>query len=150
MDQPTAENALRRLAPLVGEWTMEASWPNGDPWPGGGRMTVEWHDSGALLVQRTTVDLPEAPATVSVIGCDGANGTYTQLYTDDRGVCRVYAMTIDARVWTLTRQGEPFAQRFTGTFGDDGDTISGRWEAAEDGIHFVTDFDLVYRRVASR
>ena len=37
--------------------------------------------------------------------------------------------------------------RFTGTVSDDGSTITGRWEAAEDGIHFVPDFDLVYRRV---
>ena len=26
MDQPTAEQALRRLEPLVGEWTLEATW----------------------------------------------------------------------------------------------------------------------------
>jgi hypothetical protein len=101
----------------------------------------------AHLVQRVRHDLPEAPSTLSVIGCDGANGTYTQLYTDDRGVCRVYAMTIDAAAWTLTRSGEPFAQRFTGTF-DDRDTIKGRWEAAVDGIHFETDFELVHRRVS--
>lgn len=147
MDQPTAEDALRRLDILVGEWAMEAAWPNGEAWPGGGRMVVEWHDSGAHLVQRGTVDLPEAPASISVIGCDGANATYTQLYSDERGVCRVYAMTLGDGTWTLTRQGEPFAQRFTGTFSDDGDTIAGRWEAAEDGIRFEPDFDVVYRRL---
>ncbi|HEX2401737.1 MAG TPA: hypothetical protein VHJ79_17395, partial [Mycobacterium sp.] len=27
MDQPTAEQALRQLEPLVGEWTVEAKWP---------------------------------------------------------------------------------------------------------------------------
>ena len=147
MDQPTAENALRRLQPLVGEWTMEAAWPNGDPWPGGGRMTVEWHDSGSLLVQRTTVDLPEAPATVSIIGCDGANGTYTQLYTDERGVCRVYEMSIGNGEWKLWRKGEPFSQRVAATFSDDGNTITGRWEIAEDGTSYATDFDLIFRRV---
>jgi hypothetical protein len=26
---------------------------------------------------------------VSIIGCDAANGTYHQLYSDERGVCRV-------------------------------------------------------------
>lgn len=36
MDQPTAEQALRRLDPLVGELTFEAKFPEGDPWPGGG------------------------------------------------------------------------------------------------------------------
>ena len=147
MDQPTAGEALRRLDPLVGEWELEARGPDGEPWPGSGRFTFEWHPSGAHLVQRTTVDHPDAPDTFAVIGCDAANGTYTQLYSDDRGVCRVYAMTIDDRTWTLERQGEPFAQRWTSTFSEDGDTITGRWWLAEDGSTFRPDFDLVLRRV---
>jgi hypothetical protein len=41
-------------------------------------------------VQRSTVDIPEAPhTTISIMGCDAANGTYFQLYSDERGVCRV-------------------------------------------------------------
>jgi hypothetical protein len=46
-----------------------------------------------------------------------------------------------------TRDGAPFSQRFSATFGDDGNTMTGRWEIAEDGINYTTDFDLVYRRV---
>ena len=34
MDQPTAEEALGRLEVLVGEWTLEAKPPEGQPWPG--------------------------------------------------------------------------------------------------------------------
>jgi hypothetical protein len=75
MDQPTAEEALRKLEPLVGEWTFEATWTDGVPWPGGGRATFEWHPSRAHLIQRTTAELPEAPDTVSIIGCDAANGS---------------------------------------------------------------------------
>ena len=60
MDQPTAEHALRRLEPLVGEWTVEATWPDGTRWPGGGKVTFEWHASGAHLVERGTAELPEA------------------------------------------------------------------------------------------
>ena len=147
MDQPTAEDALRRLEPLVGEWTVEATWPSGEQWPGGGRTTFEWHDSGRHLVQRASADLPEAPDNVSVIGCDAANGTYFQLYSDERGVCRVYEMSIGDGEWRLWREGAPFAQRFVATFADDGDTMTARWEAAEDGVTFRTDFDLVFRRV---
>ena len=146
MDQPTAEEALRRLEPLVGEWTVEATWASGERWPGGGRASFEWHPSGAHLVGRTSADLPEAPTTVSIIGCDGATGSYTQLYSDDRGVCRVYEMTIGDGEWTLRREGPPFAQRFTATISDDGNTITGRWEIAEDLTTYVPDFDLVYRR----
>jgi hypothetical protein len=148
MDQPTAAEALRRLEPLVGEWMLEASAPGGEPWPGGGRSVFEWHPSGAHLVQRTVVELPEAPDSVSIIGCDAANGTFFQLYSDERGVCRVYQMSIGDGEWKLWRLGPPFAQRFTATFDEDGDAIFGRWEMSEDGVTYVTDFDLHYRRSA--
>jgi hypothetical protein len=148
MDQPTAEQALQRLEPLIGRWTLEAIGSDGQPWPGEAGATFEWHDSGRHVVERSHVDMPEAPDGVCVIGCDAANGTYWQLYSDDRGVCRVYEMSIDESTWKLWRSGEPFAQRFTATFEDGGDTIRGRWEIAEDQEHFETDFDLIYRRVA--
>ena len=147
MDQRSAEEALRRLEPLVGEWRLEAAPPGGEPWPGEGRTTFEWHDSGAHLVQRWTVDTPQAPDGVAIIGCDAANETYYQLYSDDRGVCRVYEMSIDDGEWRLWREGEPFAQRFGARFEDDGRRISGRWEIAEDGANYTIDFDLSYVRV---
>src|SRR5215203_6469761 len=110
--------------------------------------TIEWHDSGAHLVQRSTVEMPEAPDSISIMGCDAANGTYFQLYSDERGVCRVYEMSIaeDGR-WELWREGAPFPQRFTATISDDGETIVGRWEKAPDGRPWETDFDLTYRKV---
>jgi hypothetical protein len=147
MEQPKADEALKRLDPLVGEWVLEAKPPDGEPWPGGARSTIEWHDSGAHLVQRMTVEMPEAPNSVSIMGCGGADGTYFQLYSDDRGVSRVYEMTIDDGEWRLWRDGEPFSQRFTATISEDHKTIAGRWELAEDGTNFETDFDLTYRRV---
>ena len=65
MTEPIDNDALRRLDALIGEWTLEASPPGGEPWPGGGRSTFEWHPSGAHLVQRTSVELPEAPDSIS-------------------------------------------------------------------------------------
>lgn len=147
MDQPTAEKALGELEVLVGDWNVEATWPDGEPWPGGGAISFEWHSSGAHLIQRGTFELPEAPDNVSVIGCDGANGTYFQLYSDERGVCRVYEMSIGNGEWRIWRQGEPFAQRFSASFSGDGNTITGRWEIAEDFTNYKTDFDMVLKRV---
>ncbi len=80
------------------------------------------------------------------MGCDAANGKYYQLYSDDRGVCRVYEMSIGGGAWRLSRKGEPFAQRFLATFEDDGNTIVGQWEKAMDGTNFEVDFKLIYRR----
>lgn len=56
-------------------------------------------------------------------------------------------MSIGDGEWKLWREDEPFAQRFTATFSDDGDTMTGRWEIAEDGHGYETDLDLVDRRV---
>ncbi|MDX6572605.1 MAG: hypothetical protein QOC86_1761 [Gaiellales bacterium] len=92
------------------------------------------------------MELPEAPNTTSIMGCDAANGAYYQLYSDDRGVCRVYEMSIGDGEWRLWREGEPFAQRFTARFEDDGNTIVGRWETAQDGRDYELDFELIYRK----
>lgn len=149
MEQPTAEEALRALEPLVGEWTVEAKGPDGQAWPGQGRASFQWHPSGAHLVQRIIIDVPDAPDSTSIIGCDAANGSFVQLYSDERGVCRIYSMSIDGSEWILQRDGDPFPQRFVGKFGDDARTISGRWEKAEDGSGFAIDFYLTYRKITS-
>jgi hypothetical protein len=93
MGQPIAEQALPALEllalePPVGEWAVEAKGPDGQAWPGEGRSTFEWYKSRAHLVQRTVTDVPGAPDSTSIIGCDAANGSYLQLYSDERGVCR--------------------------------------------------------------
>ena len=146
--QPTAERALEELEVLVGEWTQEATPPGGKPWPGEATATFEWLEGSdnRLLIERTTVSMPEAPDGVCVIGCDAARGTYFQLYTDEWNVCRVYEMSICDGEWKLWREGEPFDQRFTAAISDDGNTIEGRWELNE-GDGWKTDFDLTYRRV---
>jgi hypothetical protein len=146
MDQPTAEQALREIEVLVGEWSQTATPAGGEPWPGEAKTTFEWLEGGQLLLERSTMEMPEAPDGVCVYGCDAANGTYYQLYTDDRNVCRVYQMSIGNGEWKLWRDGEPFNQRFTATISEDGNKIEGRWEYDE-GDGWKTDFDLVYTRV---
>jgi hypothetical protein len=123
---------------------MEAAPPGGPPWPGGGRVTFELLEGAPLLIERWHVDMPEAPDGIAVIGCDGMSGTY---YTDERDVQRIYAMSLAHGVWKLWRDGEPFSQRFTGEFSEDGKTITGRWEIADDGKSWKTDFDLAYQKV---
>jgi hypothetical protein len=88
MSESTNTEVRQRLGALVGEWAIEAGPPEGPPWPGEGRVTFEWLDGAPLLIERSHVDLPEAPDGVAVIGCDGMSGTYYQLYTDDRRTAR--------------------------------------------------------------
>ena len=148
MDQPTAEDALKELEVLVGEWSQKATPAGGEPWPGEARSTFEWLEGSdnRLLVETSTVEMPEAPDGFCVYGCDAAEGRYYQLYTDERNVCRVYEMSIGEGEWKLWREGEPFSQRFTAKISDDGNTIEGRWEIDE-GDGWRTDFDLIYTRV---
>ena len=148
MSESVNTAARERLEAFVGEWTLEAGPPDGPPWPGGGRVSFEWIEGAPLMIERSHVDLPEAPDAVMVIGCDGMTGTYYQLYTDERDVQRIYEMSLDEGVWKLWRDGEPFSQRFTGRFSKDGRSIVGRWETAEDGGRWTIDFDLTYTKVA--
>jgi len=113
MDQPTAGHALKEMEVLVGEWSRQATPAGGEPWPGEAQTAFEWLEGGQLMLERSTVEMPEAPNGVCVYGCDAANRTYYQLYTDDRNVCRVYQMSIGNGEWKLWRDGDPFNQRFT-------------------------------------
>jgi hypothetical protein len=153
LDQPNVEAMRKELDRFVGEWTLQAIPPGGPPWPGEGRVRFEWLDGRAFLVERWSLDLPDpaegTPTSgTSIYGCDATHGTYFQLYYDNRGVHRVYAMGLRDGVWTLRREAPPFAQRFSGTFANDGRTITGRWEIAEPGQDWRIDFDTTYARVA--
>ena len=146
MNDSTDTAARERLEALVGDWTMQAGPPGGPAWPSTGTVSFRWLEGAPLLIQRWRVDNPQAPDGVAVIGCDGTSGTYYHLYTDERDVQRIYRMSLADGVWKLWRDGEPFSQRFTGTISADGQTITGRWEMAEDGTTWQTDFDLAYRK----
>jgi len=61
-------------------------------------------------------------------------------------------MSLEDGVWKLWRDEPDFspldlAQRFTGTFSDDGKSIAGRWEISHDGKTWEHDFDLTSIKV---
>lgn len=148
MAEQARDPGLDRLDALVGEWTMEAGPPDGPPWPGEARVSFEWLEGRTFLIERWTVDLPEAPDGIAIIGLGDEPEAFRQHYFDARGVHRIYDMTLDDGVWRLWRDSiDPFSQRFSATFSDDGRTIEGRWEIQEAGEDWRTDFDLTYRMV---
>jgi hypothetical protein len=72
--------------------------------------------------------------------------------TRAEALARLYAMSLADGVWTLTRESADFtplafAQRFTGRFSADVDTIAGAWEPRADDGDWAHDFALTYRRV---
>ena len=139
------------LQPFVGEWSLAAHFEHLPPAEETARVTFEWLPGQTFLVQRWEIPVPEAPDGIAIIGADpDREGNYLQHYFDSRGVARVYKMSFEGGVWKLWRD-EPdfspldFSQRFTGTFGEDGKTISGAWEINH-GDAWEHDFDLTYTR----
>ena len=117
-----------------------------------GRVTFEWVGEQAFVLERWTVPIPEAPDGLAVIRWDEGRGTFLQHFFDERGVARVYEMTLGDGVWTLERTKPDFSdfnfsQRFAGTFSDDGKRIDGTFEIAHDHETWEKDFDVVYTRV---
>src|SRR4051812_45572296 len=149
---------IESLAPLIGEWSMEAIFPPTSPAfgmeaAGVARTVFEYLPGERFVVQRWEVPHPAAPDGIAIIGWDDGGQSLLQHYFDSRGVARLYQMSLDGGVWTLARTEADFspldfAQRFSATFDDDGHTINGRWELSEDGSRWEHDFELRYRRLS--
>jgi hypothetical protein len=136
---------MEALEALVGEWTTEAVMEGIDG-PVRGEMSVAWLEGGGYLIQRTTSDDPRFPRTVTVIGPDRSGEMIVQHYFDSRGVARIYEISLEHGVLTLSRDDEDFAQRYAGRFSDDGSAIEGAWERTEPDGTWIHDFDLTFRR----
>jgi hypothetical protein len=123
-----------------------------------GTAHIEWLEGERFLLIRARTDHPDFPDSLSVIGqmghdrVDGGVPTgadESQLrmhYFDSRGVFRVYEVGVDHAAWRWWREAPGFSQRFTGTFSPDGDTITGRSQVCEDGVQWVDDLQITYRR----
>jgi hypothetical protein len=135
--------ALDGLRFLEGSWEMELSQaaflPEGAVVRG--TAVFEFIDDGRLLAFR------QGDAATWIIGRDDSSILYTVLYSDGRGVSRVYAMTLDDGAWKIWRDDEEFSQRFAAVVSADHDLISGRWEKRPGGGDWESDFAVTYRRV---
>lgn len=148
---------IKDLEPLIGKWKVEASFRKSDALPEGlsgvgGSCTFEWALGGTFIIQRSDIDIPEAPDTLAVLAPDPRSDDFNQHYFDSRTVIRVFAMTFSDGVWTLERREPDFSsldfwQRFSGTFSEDGSTMNGEWEMSEDeGSTWFHDIEMIYTR----
>lgn len=143
--QPT--NSLKQFEILVGEWATVGTHP-AFPSAVHGHSTFEWLREGALLAWHFDWEHHGPPNAFSVIGHDDANAvdTCSMLYADERGVARIYQMSLDGGVWKMWRDSPGFSQRMTGTFSDDGNTITVHGELSRDGSNWEQDLDVRYTR----
>ena len=122
-------------------------FPGTDPTGPLGRSTFEWLLGGRFLRQRTEFREPGPPECVAIIEAHMGNDMYTQHYFDDRGVARLYSMTLNEGIWQLHRDTPDFTplefrQRFTGRFTPDGNRIDGEWEICHDSDAWEHDFEI--------
>jgi hypothetical protein len=136
---------------IIGEWNIEITSMSFHTNPSAverGHTSFEWLDGGAFLIQHSEASNADWPRSTAVIGPDDAAETYCMLYFDSRGVSRIYKMTLSGGIWTIWRDFQGFSQRFRGTFSEDDNIITARWEKSSDGSKWEHDFDLTYTRVS--
>jgi hypothetical protein len=141
------ESKLQRWDRLIGRWETEGVHPMLPGEAIRGISTFEWLDGQRFVIWRSHCDHPEIPDAITIIGV--TNGQLSMHYFDSRGVHRVYAASLDQAAWRFWRdaQAPDLSQRFSGTFSEDGDTITGRGELSKDGTTWEGDLDLNYQRV---
>lgn len=147
--QPLAE-----LEMFIGEWVVEGAHVQNPAEILHGRAAFEWWPAGdrTFVLQHSTMEHPDFPDSISVIGTTGPHGAMALHYFDTRGVHRVYDMDLTGAVWTLWRKGAPhgadFDQRFMGEFSADRRTINGEWKRTEPGeTRLKHDFTVTYTKV---
>jgi hypothetical protein len=152
MQSPTRHPTLDHLAPLAGEWQIEAThrlMPGVDL---RGRATFEFLDGGRILIWRTENDHPDIPDNIAVISCDETgdlrhpNGGCALHYFDQRGVTRLFQITAEPGVFHYQRNHPGFSQRATLTLSPDGNTITGIVELNQDDVTWEEDLVQTYRR----
>ena len=143
--QPTG--SLKQFASLVGEWTTMGTHP-AMPSAVHGHSSFSWLKDETLLLWRFEWDEPLPPNALSVIGRDDGvdSEVCTVLYADERGVTRIYQMSLDGGVWKMWRDSPGFSQRMTGTFSADGNTLTCHGELSRDGAPWEQDLNVTYTR----
>lgn len=137
--------ALRDLQVLVGDWRMELYGASFLPDARiSGAFLVCWIEDGAALAMYQG-DGEKPPAATWIVGRDDSDTNYWVFYADDRGVSRIYHMSLADDLWGMWRSSDEFSQRFHAEFHPDSRTISGSWEKSVDGeMTWEHDFNVDY------
>jgi len=132
---------------FIGSWETEGAHPLLPGEAIRGTSTFEWLEGRRFVIWRSQCEHPKIPDAITIIGV--TDGQLSMHYFDERGVYRVYAASLDQRTWRYWRDASApdLSQRFTGTFGDYGKTITVRGELSKDGSTWEDDLALDYRRM---
>ena len=106
--QPT--NPLKQFDILVSKWDMVGVHPE-LPSPVHGHSSFEWLVEAALLIWHFDWEPGDIPSALSVIGHDDTVELCSMLYSDERGVARIYQMSLEGGIWKTWRASPDFSQR---------------------------------------
>ena len=151
MEDTTPLPAVSGLAPLVGTWRL-ILWggsflPDPQERVDAGVARFEWVEGGAVLAMHHDRDESGSPAARMIFGRDQDEEDYSVLYSDTRGVSRIYRMSFTTQEWRMWRDNPSFAQRFEASYSKDGSRMTGHWEKSIDRGAWEHDFNLEYSRV---
>lgn len=137
---------LERVAAIfLGAWSLRITnqWWLDDPTTvTSGTAKGEWLGDSFIRLQ---AEFDGEPTWVFVFGRNDARDEFVALYHDERGVLRVFQVTLDNGNWTMSRTDPDFHQRLVGRV--EGDRMVGQADASEDhGATWRKDFDLVFER----
>jgi hypothetical protein len=141
--QPSS--GMKQFAILIGEWDMVGIHP-ALPSTAHGRSSFKWLVEGGLLLWHFDWERGGPPNALSVIGYDDSVETCSMLYSDERGVSRIYQMSLEGSVWKIWRDAPGFLQHMTATISSDGNTITWHGELSRDGSNWEQDLDVTYTR----
>jgi Protein of unknown function (DUF1579) len=141
--------AHQRPDALVGRWRTEG-WTIATAEAPAARIvamdTYEWLPGRFALLHLVDARVGEQHVEgAEIIGWDPARDAYITQYFGSDGPSGYEARLADvhgALVWTMNGT----ADRFTGTFSDDGNTITGRWQQLDDEKNWQPWMDITLTR----
>ena len=148
-----AAKPLDQLQPFIGDWITEGRHVAVPNEVIRGRSVFEWWGDRTYLMHRSTVDHPDFPDNLSIMGATRPGGGLALHWFDSRGTTRLFDMTFERGVWTISRKAtgeKDFDQSMRGTFSEDGNTITteSRLSKPGGGGEQKADFAVTYTRVA--
>lgn len=145
-ENPKPDSALKRLDAFAGTWKTEGEIKAIDGYPAvpvEGTDIYEWLPGGNFLIHKVDVRMgDEQVYTTEIIGYDASTGTYVMHYFDHQGNSGKMAASVDSDIWTFIGETE----RFTGSFNEAGDVISGKWKRL-DGDEWVDWMEITLSRI---
>jgi len=121
--------ALKRLDKLVGTWRLSGRSLGSQEDDIRGQVTIAWLPGGYFMEQRGEIEVRGFKGqSLEIIGYDPATDTFpSTVYSSMDGAPAPYYWNVQGDVVTHWTKGS----KYTGTFSEDGNTLTGGWRPDE-------------------